>query len=107
MVSAIRRLRREVRGARGEAAVAWITSDAFRKLAATILDEAVLSARLVADQLGHTGLRRPGCVPGAACGDSQSALALEAVLRDALPEDENCGITAVPADGQDDLNGSD
>ena len=31
----------------------WITSHAFRKTAATILDEAALSARLVEDQLGH------------------------------------------------------
>jgi integrase len=35
-------------------ALAWITSHSFRKTAATILDEAALSARLVADQLGHS-----------------------------------------------------
>ncbi|WP_228501809.1 site-specific integrase [Nocardioides agariphilus] len=30
-----------------------MTSHAFRKTAATIVDEAALSARLIADQLGH------------------------------------------------------
>jgi integrase len=45
-------VRREFREARGEQALAWITSHSFRKTTATILDEAALSARLVADQLG-------------------------------------------------------
>ena len=45
--------RREFREARGEEALAWVTSHSFRKTTATILDEAALSARLVADQLGH------------------------------------------------------
>ncbi len=47
-------VRRELREARGKEALAWITSHTFRKTAATILDEAALSARLVADQLGHS-----------------------------------------------------
>lgn len=34
-------------------ALAWITSHAFRKTNATILDDAGLSARKIADQLGH------------------------------------------------------
>lgn len=42
---------RQVRGTDG---FAWVTSHVFRKTAATILDEAGLSARLVADQLGHS-----------------------------------------------------
>ena len=33
---------------------AWVTSHVFRKTAATILDEAGLSARQIADQLGHS-----------------------------------------------------
>ena len=37
----------------GSEDLSWITSHTFRKTAATILDEAALSARLVADQLGH------------------------------------------------------
>jgi integrase len=47
-------VRRELREARGDGDFAWITSHTFRKTAATILDEATLSARLVADQLGHS-----------------------------------------------------
>lgn len=45
--------RRDLRNARGAAEFAWVTSHVFRKTAATILDEAGLSARMVADQLGH------------------------------------------------------
>ena len=48
--------RRELREARGEASLAWITSHSFRKTTATILDEAGLSARAVADHLGHSRL---------------------------------------------------
>lgn len=54
---------------------------------ATILDKAVLSARLVADQLGHS---RPSMTQdiymGGRAVDSQAALALEAALR--LPDKE-------------------
>src|SRR3954453_20073172 len=39
-------VRRELREARGKEALAWITSHTFRKTAATILDEAALSADL-------------------------------------------------------------
>jgi integrase len=44
---------RMLRQARGSKDFAWVTSHVFRKTAATILDEAGLSARAVADQLGH------------------------------------------------------
>ncbi len=74
-------VRRELREARGEDALAWITSHTFRKTAATILDEAALSARLVADQLGHS---RPSMTQDVYMGrrvvDSQAADALEAAL---------------------------
>lgn len=61
--------RRELREARGEDGLAWITSHTFRKTAATILDEAALSARLVADQLGHSRTSNdPGLLPGPADG---------------------------------------
>ena len=46
-------VRRDLRKARGGEEFAWVTSHVFRKTAATILDEAGLSARLVADQLCH------------------------------------------------------
>jgi integrase len=79
-------VRRELREARGEDTLAWITSHTFRKTAATILDEAALSARLVADQLGHS---RPSMTQDVYMGrrsvDSQAAEALERALRDAFP----------------------
>ncbi|TDD10590.1 site-specific integrase [Saccharopolyspora terrae] len=46
-----RRVLRETRGSEG---FAWVTSHVFRKTAATILDEAGLTPRLIADQLGHS-----------------------------------------------------
>lgn len=95
-------VRRELREARGEAALAWITSHTFRKTAATILDEAALSARLVADQLGHS---RPSMTQDVYMGrravDSQAALALEAALRDALPGTEKGGKSVVEADDRE------
>lgn len=45
--------RRDIRKARGGNEFAWVASHVFRKTAATILDEAGLSARVVADQLEH------------------------------------------------------
>lgn len=46
-----RRVLRETRGSEG---FAWVTSHVFRKTAATILDTAGLTPRLIADQLGHS-----------------------------------------------------
>ena len=45
------RVLRETRGSEG---FAWVTSHVFRKTAATILDEAGLTARMIADHLGHS-----------------------------------------------------
>jgi integrase len=45
--------RRDLRNARGKD-FAWVTSHVFRKTAATVLDEAKLTARMIADQLGHS-----------------------------------------------------
>ena len=44
---------RDLRNARGSAKFAWVTSHVFRKTAATEMDRAGLSARQIADQLGH------------------------------------------------------
>lgn len=44
---------RAFREARDAAGFSWVTSHVFRKTCATILDEAGLSARAIADQLGH------------------------------------------------------
>ena len=46
-------VRCDVRRARGEGALAWLTSHAFRKTTATVLDAAGHTARQVADQLGQ------------------------------------------------------
>ncbi len=58
----------------------------FRKTAATILDEAAPSARLVADQLGHS---RPSMTQDVYLGrravGSPAAVALKAELRDSMP----------------------
>jgi integrase len=46
-------VRRDIRDARGEDALAWVTSHNFRKTMATVLDDGDFSAREIADQLGH------------------------------------------------------
>jgi integrase len=46
-------LSRDLREARGSGEFAWVTSHVFRKTCATLLDEGDLSARQIADQLGH------------------------------------------------------
>ncbi len=81
--------RRDLRNARGSDGFAWVTSHNFRKTAATILDEAGLTARLIADQLGHA---RPSMTQDIYMGRKAisplAAAALEAVF--AAP-DENHG----------------
>lgn len=95
-------VRRELREARGTDALAWITSHTFRKTAATILDEAALSARLVADQLGHsrTSMTQDYYL-GRRSVDSQAAEALDAALRDVWPGEQNRGKTVANDEGQD------
>jgi len=94
-------VRRELREARGRETLAWITSHTFRKTAATILDEAALSARLVADQLGHS---RPSMTQDVYMGrravDFQAALALEAALRDIASLREKGGKSVGNEEGQ-------
>jgi integrase len=67
-----------------------VTSHSFRKTTATILDEAGLSSRLVADQLGHA---RPSMTQDVYLGRKQvsqrAAAALEAAL--GAPEEQNHG----------------
>ncbi|MGH3483485.1 MAG: site-specific integrase [Nocardioidaceae bacterium] len=46
--------RRELRDARGDGLLSWVTSHNFRKSVATILDDAGHSGRQVADQIGHS-----------------------------------------------------
>jgi adenylate kinase family enzyme len=72
---------------RGGDEFAWVTSHVFRKTAATILDEAGLSARRVADQLGHA---RPSMTQDTYMGrktvDRRAADALEGALGE--PKDD-------------------
>ncbi|MEV6895688.1 helix-turn-helix domain-containing protein [Kribbella sp. NPDC051137] len=64
-------------------AMAWITSHAFRKTTATVLDDAGQSARQIADQLGHA---RPSLTQDAYIGrkakNPAAADALEAIADD-------------------------
>lgn len=46
--------RRALRKARGADEFAWVKSHVFRKTSLTILDDAGLPARLIADQAGHS-----------------------------------------------------
>ncbi len=46
--------RRDLREARGDGLLAWVTSHSFRKTVATALDHGGHSGRQVADQLGHS-----------------------------------------------------
>ena len=72
---------RDLRTARGTAGFTWVTSHVFRKTCATILDEAGLSARAIADQLGHA---RPSMTRDVYMGrkviNPQTAAALDAAL---------------------------
>ena len=45
---------RDLRNARGTEEFAWVTSHVFRKTAATVMDEAGMSARQIANHLGHS-----------------------------------------------------
>jgi integrase len=45
---------RDLREARERAGFGWVTSHVFRKTVATLLDESGLTAREIADQLGHS-----------------------------------------------------
>ncbi|SDR75765.1 Site-specific recombinase XerD [Nocardioides scoriae] len=94
-------VRRELREARESAGMPWVTSHTFRKTAATILDEAALSARLIADQLGHSRISMTQDVYLARRSvGSPAALALDDRLRDIAPSGENNGKTMGNDEGQ-------
>lgn len=75
---------RDLRSARGSEEFAWVTSHVFRKTAATELDNAGLTARQIADQLGHS---RPSITQDLYMGrravTSAAADALDQAHRDA------------------------
>jgi integrase len=70
--------RRDIRHALDRAGFRWVTSHNFRKTTATLLDQAGLSARVIADQLGHA---RPSMTQDVYMGrkvvDSRAVEALE------------------------------
>lgn len=72
-----------LRKARTRVGFEWVTSHVFRKTAATILDDAGLSARQIADQLGHT---RPSMTQdvylGRGAPNPAAAAALDEAYRD-------------------------
>ena len=65
-------------------ALAWITSHTFRKTNAAILDDAGLSARQIADQLGHA---RPSLTMDVYMGRGDTTRAAAVALERALPTD--------------------
>jgi len=75
--------RRALREARGSEDFTWVTSHVFRKTAATILDEAGLSARAIADQLGHS---KPSITQDTYLGRGIASPAAAAALEQALSE---------------------
>jgi integrase len=81
--------RRALRQALDKAGFEWVTSHNFRKTTATLLDEAGLSARVIADQLGHA---LPSMTQDVYMGrksvDSRASAALETALDLPDPEDK-------------------
>ncbi len=69
----------------------WVTSHVFRKTAATMLDAAGLTARQIADVLGHAqiSMTQDRYLSRAAV-DPQAAMALESGLRDLFPMHKPC-----------------
>lgn len=94
-------VRRELREATGKDALAWSRRIRSARRRATILDEAALSARLVADLLGHS---RPSMTQDVYMGrqavDSEAALALQVALRDMSADRVNGGFSVAKEEGQ-------
>ncbi|MBW0116491.1 tyrosine-type recombinase/integrase [Pseudonocardia abyssalis] len=85
---------RDLRNARGSAEFAWVTSHVFRKTAATEMDRAGLSARQIADQLGHAKVSMTqDRYLGRRAVDRQAADALDRAHRDAKREGDE-GVSA-------------
>lgn len=79
---------RDLRDARGSEEFEWVTSHVFRKTAATELDRAGFSARVIADQLGHS---RPSVTQdyymGRQAVTGDAAKALDRAYRQAADDD--------------------
>ena len=86
---------RDLRKARGSEDFAWVTSHVFRKTAATELDRAGLSARQIADQLGHAKVSMTqDRYLGRQAGSNEAAQALNRAHQLAS-ERRNDGVSAV------------
>jgi integrase len=82
--------RRDIRRARGEE-FSWVTSHSYRKTAATLLDQAGLTARQIANQMGHSRISMTQDVYMArGAVDPQVAAALEQGLSSLFPIDKPC-----------------
>ena len=81
--------RRDVRAALDRAGFDWVTSHSFRKTTATMLDEAGLSARVIADQLGHA---RPSMTQDVYMGRKAVDARVAAALEDALGQTPSIGL---------------
>lgn len=82
---------RDIRVARGPAAMEWLTSHNYRKTTATVMDDAGFSARQVADQLGHARVSMTqDNYMGRRVANPAAAEALDVRFRDAA-EGENHG----------------
>lgn len=83
--------RRDIRLARGTGELSWVTSHSFRKTNATLIDEAGLSARDAADQLGHANVSMTQDVYfGRKVASSKVARALEGAFA-SNTKTEKCG----------------
>lgn len=73
-------VRRSWRSARAELGYEWVTPHVFRKTAATILDDTNMTARQIADQLGHA---KPSMTQDVYMGRGSTNPAAAAALHDA------------------------
>lgn len=71
---------RWIRWSRDEAGFGWLTSHVFRQTVITILDEAGLSTRTVADQVGHSNIAQTQSYMARRVASDAAAAALEGLL---------------------------
>lgn len=78
----------------------WATFHAWRKTTATVLDEGGATARMIADQLGHSRVSMTQDVYlGRRSRESRVALALEAVDPTVIPQSVGESVGVEPGDG--------
>jgi integrase len=85
---------RDLRNGRGSEEFAWVTSHVFRKTAATELDRAGLTARQIADQLGHAKVSMTqDRYLGRRAAGTEAANALERAYREGKSDPDD-GVSA-------------